>query len=339
MLDMHAHYYGGLVDSLARRTRRPLVSQGPDGSRWLNAMTATTLMGPAYWDMPTRLAAMDAAGIACQLVTFPGALGLDVEPAGEVATLIADFNDHLAELCRGSSGRLAGLAGLPLADMAAASHELKRTRTSLGLAGAILPGNYFRRLDTAIELSPLLRAADDVGALLMIHPGLMPGELPPEAPPDPSILRASALDLQASLSHMALTLLAGGFPRTYRNVTFQVVNLGGTLPFIVERMDLIAATRGIDPIATRDGLRTLVYDGASLGPRALLLAAEVVGADRLMLGSDYPIFPIPPMATAIAEARLTREERAAIRSGTARRVLDRLGIPVAPDTEPRSPRC
>ena len=339
MLDMHAHFYGGPLDSLARRSRRPLVSREPDGSRWLHAMTARTRMGRAYWDMPTRLAEMDGAGVAAQLVTFPGALGLDVEPAAEVAAPIADFNDRLAAECRGSRGRLIGLAGLPLAASGMAAAEMRRARVELGLAGAILPGNFFLRLESAEPLAPVLRAADDAGALLMIHPGLMPGEAPPEPARDAAVMRASALDLQASLSHMALTLIAGRYAERFPNVTFQVVNLGGTLPFIVERMELIAASRGIDPVATRDGLRALVYDCASLGPRALGLAAEVVGADRLMLGSDYPIFPLRAMVATIESAELSPAQRAALRHGTARRILDRLGVPIAPDPEPRRPGC
>ena len=326
MLDMHAHYYGGLTDALARRKERPCVTMGRDGVPLLHAMTATTRMGPAYSDLPTRLTDMDRAGIATQLVTFPGALGLDVAPAAVAVPLVSAFNDHLAAVCRASAGRFVGLAGLPLDDMARAAGELKRARVELGLAGAILPGNYFLRLESAEPLAPVLRAADDAGALLMVHPGLLPGEAPPEPPTDTSTLRASALDLQASLSHMALTLIAGGYPGRYRNVTFQVVNLGGTLPFIVERMEVIAATRNLDPLATRDGLRSLVYDCASLGPRALALAAEVVGADRLMAGSDYPIFPADAAAATLARAPLDAEARAWVREGTARAVLDRLGL-------------
>ena len=120
MLDMHAHYYGGLIEALARRTERPCVTTGRDGVPLLHAMTATTRMGPAYTDIPTRRVDMARAGIAAQLITFPGALGLDVVPAAVAVPLVTGFNDHLAAVCRASQGRFVGLAGLPLDDVAQA---------------------------------------------------------------------------------------------------------------------------------------------------------------------------------------------------------------------------
>ena len=326
IVDMHAHYYGGLVESLARRSSRPYVARDEAGRLVLHAMTASTVMSPGYTDIAARLADLDSAGIRQQLITFPGALGIDVLPRAEVEGPIRDFNDHLADVCRQSGGRFRGLAGLPLADMEAAAAELRRVRTRLGLAGAILPGNFFLTLEDAERLHPLYAAAGDVGAHLMVHPGLMPGETPPQPLGDTNVYRSSALNLQASLSHMALTLMAGGFARRYPNITFQVVNLGGTLPFILERLDAIAASRGMTAVATVEALRGLVYDCASLGPRALALAVEVLGADRIMAGSDYPIFPAAPVGQTIMQAKIGARDRELVASGTARAVLSRFAV-------------
>ena len=243
IVDMHSHYYGGLVDALKRRTSRPTVTVNQAGQPVLNAMTASTVMTPNYTDIDARIAYLDRAGIQQQLLTFPGSLGVDVLPIDESWHAVVEYNDHLAEVCRHSNKRFIGLAGLPLADMAKAADEMKRVRRTLGMIGVILPGNYFLSLQSAEQLAPVLAAADAEGALVMVHPGLMPNESVPEPYPDNSILRASALNLQASLAHMALTLIAGRFPERYPNVTFQVVNLGGTLPFIMERIDAIAASR------------------------------------------------------------------------------------------------
>ena len=269
IIDMHSHYYGGLIDALTKRTSRPTVTMTQTGQPVLNAMTASTVMTPNYTDIDARIAYLDRAGIQRQLLTFPGALGVDALPIDESWHAVIGYNDHLADVCRRSDKRFIGLGGLPLADMAKAAEEMKRLRRTLGLIGAILPGNYFLSLQSAEQLAPVLAAADAEGALVMVHPGLMPNENSPEPYPDNSILRASALNLQASLAHMALTLIAGRFPERYPNVTFQVVNLGGTLPFIMERIDAIAASRELPARVTRESLRRLVYNSASLGPRAL----------------------------------------------------------------------
>lgn len=323
-IDMHSHYYGGLVESLRRRTARPFVARDDRGRDVLHAMTASTVMAPGYVDPAARLAWMDAAGIGTQMMTFPGALGVDVMPVREVEGMIGDFNDHLADLCRASKGRFVGLAGLPLDDMAAAGREMRRVRRDLRLAGAILPGNFFLASADADRLRPVFAAADEEGALLMVHPGLMPGEDPPPAYADTSILRASALNLQASIAQMGLTLVMGRLLEDFPNVTVQLVNLGGTLPFILERVDAVARSRDVP--FPGDRLRRMVYDTASLGPRAIETAARVLGADRLMLGTDYPIFQPPLPVDDIGQAQLDETERAHIRRETAATVLRRLGV-------------
>ena len=323
-IDMHSHYYGGLVDDLLQRGARPNVSRNADGRLVLNAMTASTVMTDGYTDVAVRLAYMDTHGIATQLLTFPGALGVDVMPVAEVGGAIAAYNDHLADIIHASHGRFVGLGGLPLADTAKAAAEMGRLRHDLKLSGAILPGNYFLSRDAAKALTPVLEAANAARALLMIHPGLMPGESPPDPYADTSVYRASVLNLQASLSQMAMTVLSGGLAEAYPNITFQLVNLGGTLPFILERLEAVALSRPPHDAFPRHSLRGMVYDCASLGPRALELAVHVFGADRIMLGTDYPIFVPHQVRDTVMAANLSDEDKAHILHGTARGVLDRI---------------
>ena len=323
-IDLHAHYYGGLTETLRGRRARPFVAEDADGQLVLHAMTADTVMTSSYTDIPTRLAFLDTRGLDVQVMTFPGALGLDVLPLEHSAPLVHTFNDHLSDVCRASSGRFRGLAGLPLADIRAAVVELRRARLNLGLLGAILPGGFFLSIERANELRPVFKAADEMGALLMVHPGVAPGELPPAPFPDTSIYRASALNLQSSLSHMALTLIFGGYIDSYPNIAFQVVNLGGTLPFILERIDAIAKDRSPRMPFPVETLRKVYYDTASLGPNALELAVKVFGADRISVGTDYPIFHPDPLADTVAKAAITFDERELVLRGTAEKLIRHL---------------
>lgn len=323
-IDMHSHYYGGLVDDLMRREVRPFVSRNERGRLVLNAMTASTEMSDGYTDLAARLAWMDANRIATQLITFPGALGVDVMPAAEVAGPIRAFNDHLAAICAGSGGRFVGLAGLPLADMALAKAEMTRVRRELRLPGVILPGDYFLSAASAALLTPVLEAADEAGALLMIHPGLMPGGTPPEPYPDASVYRASVLNLQATLAQMGMTVLSAKLAEAYPRVTFQLVNLGGTIPFVLERLEAVALSRPPHEPFPRGSLRGMIYDCASLGPRALELAVRAFGADRVMLGTDYPIFTPDQVRDTVEAADLSAADKTMVLRGTAERALDRL---------------
>jgi aminocarboxymuconate-semialdehyde decarboxylase len=322
-IDMHSHFYGGLVDDLRKRSRRPYVAVDELGRDVLHAMTASTVMSAGYTEPSARLAYLDAVGIHTQLMTFPGALGVDAEAAEQVAGPISNFNDHLADLCRSSDGRFVGLAGLPLADITRAASELTRARRELGLLGAILPGGFFSRIELAEELRPIFRVASEVGALLMVHPGLAPGQSLPQPFSDTNVLRTSGLELQGSISHMALTLLCSTLLDEFPDVEVQLVNLGGTLLFVLERLQAIAESRGI-PSVSPAKLRRLHYDCASLGPRALELAVKVVGADRIMLGTDYPIFTADPIAETVSQSALSDDERSLVLQGTASKLLSRL---------------
>src|SRR5208337_848656 len=97
-IDMHSHYYGGLIEWLKTRRSRPHVSSDGEGRDVLHAMTASTVMSAGYTDVGSRVAWLDGAGIRTQLMTFPGALGIDVMAGREVGSMIAQFNDHLAEI-------------------------------------------------------------------------------------------------------------------------------------------------------------------------------------------------------------------------------------------------
>jgi predicted TIM-barrel fold metal-dependent hydrolase len=129
--------------------------------------------------------------------------------------------------------------------------------------------------------------------------------------------RLSAIDLQSSASQVALTVILSDILDVYPNLTFQIVNLGGTLPFIFERMESIARHRNPDSPFPTHRLRRLWYDCASLGPRALESAVRVLGADRIMLGSDYPIFKDDPYVHAVVPANLSDEEKQQISWKTA----------------------
>lgn len=325
IIDMHAHFYGGgLHEALAARTQPPCLTTAPDGTPQMIAMNGAFPFLPRHHDHTTGLADMAAYGITHRLLTFPGALGVDVLPAG-IAPTISAFNTHLHNLNARSDGALIGLAGLPLADLALARTELARIRTELALPGIILPLNYFRSIRDLAPLRPLLADANALRCLIMVHPGLMVGETTPPPPDDNAPFRRSAADLQASIAQAVLTLILSDVLDEFPNIRFQVVNLGGTLPFIAERLDSIARHRSADTPFPAHRLKRLWFDCASLGPRALECAVAVLGADRIMLGSDYPIFLDAPHKLALDQANLTADQKRQIAYQNAKSLLEGLG--------------
>jgi aminocarboxymuconate-semialdehyde decarboxylase len=323
-IDMHAHYYGGPLPAMLRaRSSAPALRKLADGSDSMLAMNGAFPFSAAYFDPAVGLAQMDAAGITHRLITFPGALGVDLLPA-DAAPTISAFNRHLAQLGSTTGGRLIGLGGLPLADIDLALHELVAIR-ALGLPGIILPGNYFMTDEAAAPLRPILAEASNLGSLVMIHPGLLLGQSAPVLPKDHPQYRISALELQSGISQTALTIILSDMLDTYPGIRFQIVNLGGTLPFIFERLESISRHRNPDKPFPTERLRALWFDCASLGPRALEVAVEFLGAERVMLGSDYPIFTENPVDV-VKASRLRIVEKEQILGQTAAALLKGLGV-------------
>jgi predicted TIM-barrel fold metal-dependent hydrolase len=324
MFDTHSHFYGEtLLGHMAARADVPRV-ETEAGVRYMATPTSRFPLTGGFVSLADRLAWMDHQGITRQLITFPGALGPDVLPIGESRALVRDVNDELSATCAAHPDRFGALAGLPLADIDEAAGELHRAIRELRLVGAIVPSNYFHSLSGIEALAPMLEVANAVGAHLMLHPGQRHDEsLAPKHWPDLAMHRASTIDLHAGITQALVSLIYSDAMVRYPYVTWQVVNLGGTFPFVVERMDHIVATRAPGERRPSTMLGDIVFDCASLGPRALEMAVDVFGADRVMFGTDYPIFTSSVSATALQTARLSEADRAGVASGTANAIFAR----------------
>ena len=327
-IDMHTHFVPTqLADALRNRTEPPWIEAMPDGAERIHLPIGTLEFGDDYSDMDARIDFMDARGVDRQVLSFPGLFGLDSLPAAECAPLLALFNDEVSALSRTRADRFTGLAALPFADIDLAVAELKRGCAELGLAGAILPNNAFLNIAEAEKLRPVFEAGNDIGVHFFIHPGRRPDQVPaPGAAaagsPFPDLVFArQALDVQANVAHATATLLFSDFLDDYSNVTVHMANLGGTLPMVIERMEHVAETRGIDGDRPMSRTKRLHVDCSSLGARALELAVSIFGADRIVMGTDCPIFSTDWTLQAIRDARLEEADRQAILRGNAERLL------------------
>lgn len=334
--DLHAHYVPlAVADALRARTGIPRIEKLVDGTERLVIPGGSLAFDSAYTDIQARLAFMDRIGVRRQVLSLPGLFGIDSLPFDACRDMLRHFNEEVTAVCRLHPDRFLGLVALPFADMEASVTEFRRAREELGLVGAILPNNAFATLRHAERMRPLFELANVLGAHFFIHPGPRPDEIVPQAPnvaptdaPDNPMQRR-ALDVQADVGHAMVTLLFTKFLDSYPNVSVHVANLGGTLPAVIERMDHTVKARGLEMSLPSQSVRRVYVDCSSLGPRTLELAVAVYGADRIVLGTDCPIFRSDWTLDAIREARLTDTQREAILSGNAQRLLARFEPPPA----------
>lgn len=332
IIDLHTHYVPPeLAERLRARQEAPCIDHLPNGSEVLQLPIGGLAFNSAYTDIDERIAFMDGAGVALQVLSLPGLFGIDSLPVHEAQPLVRIFNEEAAKACRRFPQRFRALAAVPLADMDAARAELEHCVRNLGLCGVILPNNGFLDLQQAQRLDPILRIADALKLHVFIHPGRRADEAPKEGARKTgpafadSFLPRQALAVQSQVASAMITLLFTDFLAAYPGATFHVANLGGTLAMVVERMDHASRLRSPEDRLPSARLREsrVQVDCSSLGPRALELAAAAFGADRIVLGTDCPIFSTEWTLDAVRQARISHEERSAILGGNAARLLER----------------
>jgi predicted TIM-barrel fold metal-dependent hydrolase len=332
-IDLHCHYVPqALADSLRVRRDPPWIERQEGGGEILHLPVGRLAFHDGYTDMAARLAFMDRLGIDRQVLSFPGLFGLDSLPVAECGEMLAAWNDDVAALCARHPDRFAGIAALPLADMEAAAREYRRARTGLGLSGVILPVNGFVSVAEAERFRPLLDTVNRLGGHVFIHPGRRPDQAPPpgsrapEYPFPDNVLARQALAVQHDVASAMVTLLLSGFLDPWPMMPVQMANLGGTLPMVIERIDHAVALRdpGTSPPSAR--MRRVHVDCSSLGPHAIEIAVATFGADRILFGTDCPIFSTERTLAAVAGARIGDKARRALLSGNAGALLARVRV-------------
>jgi len=217
-------------------------------------------------------------------------------------------NDGLSGICQEHQGRFAAYAALPLTDISAAAAELERAMGLPGMVGAQLPGNAFLTGKDAETMRPVLEVANRHRALLFIHHGPRPGDAFPKVAGDTDNARRrnGTLDMQASLSSVMVTLCLTDYLASYPEVMIHVHNLGGNIPYEVERMDhrsLLDTPK--EELPSARFRRAKVYvDCNSFGPRAIEAAVHLYGAERIVCGTDGTEFGCDWTRKALAEAQI-----------------------------------
>jgi aminocarboxymuconate-semialdehyde decarboxylase len=267
-------------------------------------------------DTAARLAWMEREGIDRQVVGgWPDWFGYELPPE-EGEAWCGLFNDAQLAAAK-AERRFVPLASVPLQDGARAASVLKAAAAA-GFPGAMistLPRGIGSVLD-APDLEPFWAAADETGAVIHIHPSYDAGDT-----------RVNDYGLANGVGRISdaivavARLLCSGHVTRYRNARFFVPMGAAGLPFLLGRLVRNRKiTPGVgDPAA---GLASLYTDTIVHDPRVLRFVVEMIGAERVMMGSDMP-FPIgdEEPAKIVAAAGLKPDQAASITGGLAEKLF------------------
>jgi predicted TIM-barrel fold metal-dependent hydrolase len=338
MIDMHAHWRPAeVIDALRERTREPKIVRNDEGVEVLRSRTGDEPLSKAFDDADSYLEKMDRLGVAKSVLSLVGTFcWIESQPLEVSVPLCRRVNDALSKICAEHPSRFAAYAALPLVDVAAAAAELDRALALPGMIGAQIPGNAFLTKSEAEKMRPLLDVANRRKAVLFIHHGPRPGDAFPRIGKDTDNARRrnGTLDMQASLSSVMVTLCLTDYLAPYPDAKIHVHNLGGNIPYEVERMDhrsLLDTPKEELPSARFRRAKVHV-DCNSFGPHSIEAGVRLYGADRIVCGTDGTEFGINWTAKALAEADIGDDAREKILTRNAAAMLAQVAPRVERET-------
>ncbi len=294
-IDVHAHVV--LAGSMGAAGRYgPEIGYHCDGTPWFR-VADYKLDGVRYEDSPfmdteLRIKAMDKVGIDLQILS-PNPLSYFhfIEDVDGIA-FCRDHNDALAEVVSFYPDRLAGLAALPMQNIGAAIEELDRSANELGLLGAYIGTDLGVPLNDG-SLDPFYDALVSMNLPLFIHPA--PAGI--DGPAGDPNLKQFDLDLLTGFAAQetlaVATLIFGGVLEKFPTIDICISHAGGGVAALVGRLNQACLKRPWVPESLRhegafeESLSRLWFDTHVHDTRVLDLVFEVMGPDRLVMGTNF----------------------------------------------------
>jgi aminocarboxymuconate-semialdehyde decarboxylase len=288
-IDIHTHI-------LTQETAALLTKAGarvtitPDDAE----SAAFDVVGTVYRPYPTggfditqRLRDMDASGVDVHVLSATPQTYLYNQGEELSATLAAIQNDQIAKHIAAHPDRFMGIATLPMASPKRAADELKRAITKLGLRGAMFASNVKGvNLDDP-SFEPLWATAQELGAFMFVHPNNVAG-----ADRLKSYYLANLIGNPLDTTIAAACLIFSGVMDRYPKLKIMLAHGGGFTPYQAARWEHGWAVRSEPKKNVTKQPKNIrgrfMYDTILHCREALEAMIGLVGADHVMLGSDYP---------------------------------------------------
>jgi 6-methylsalicylate decarboxylase len=272
-IDVHAHYwtedYLDLLVDLGKADAGAARGLGAGGGAELEA----------------RLRLMDHAGIEMQVLSASPQMPY-AENKSKAARAARFVNDRYAELVQAHPDRFRAFAALPMPHLEESIGEMGRALDQLGMAGVAMNTTVLGRALVEPDFEPVFAELNRRGAVLYLHPAGNSACTPLIR--DYHLTWMVGAPVEDTISIMQL--ITGGLPTRYPDITIINSHLGGALPMLLQRADDQYGWEAPDtPERPSVAARRMWYDTVGHGHvPALRCAIDSFGADRLLLGTDFP---------------------------------------------------
>ena len=325
-LDLHTHYYPPeYFERIERSGGDFSFGTSPTGQRIIRYRGARFFGVTApMTDVAKRLEDMDRVGIDTEVLSLstPNVYFVEGGAQADVARLA---NDAYARLAQEHRGRFLSFASIPMDEPDAAIRELERAMDELRMQGVVLLSNIRGRALADPVYRPFFEEANRRKVCVFVHP-----MIPAAADAFTEYVLGPIVGFPFDTTVAIAKLCYAGVFRDLPNIRWLVAHAGGAVPYLMERMDSgwrdFAECRVNIDEEPSVYLKRLFYDTVTFSPHNLRLLRDVVGADQMAMGSDYPhlLGSIERAVSSIDAMDFTRAEKERIFSGTARAILNNL---------------
>ena len=238
-----------------------------------------------------RISDMDQTNVDKQVLsTIPVLFNYWAKPADGLETA-RFFNDHIAETASNNSERFIGIGTIPLQDVDLSIREMERCVKELKMPGLEIGTNINGKNLGEKEFFPFFEVAEKLNCCLFIHPWEMMGEDQTKKYWLPWLV-----GMPAETTRAICSLIFGGVMEQFPKLRIAFAHGGGSFPYTLGRIehgfdvrpDLVAIDNKKGP---REYLGKFWVDSLVHDPRAFDFLINIIGADKICLGSDYP-FPL-----------------------------------------------
>lgn len=315
-VDIHAHCYVHDVYTLLQEREQAsslrTILETPNGQ-------ALNLSNVDF-----RLGQMDQQGIDMQAVSLSTTALYYWAERDLADQLMKIQNEKIAELCATHPDRFVGMAGvsLPYPDLAA--EQLEYAVKNLGMRGCLITGSVNGEELAAPRFHPFWAKAEELGIVVFLHPsGFDAGERRFQGNGNLGNVIGNPLETTVALSHLIFEGTLDRFP----GVKICAAHGGGFLASYIGRSDHCVehSSSSCKPVGKRPSeyLKQLYFDSLVYRPEGLRHLIAEVGAERIILGTDFPYAMGNPKAVdhVLATPGLTDAQREQMLGGTAAGLL------------------
>jgi aminocarboxymuconate-semialdehyde decarboxylase len=324
-IDVHAHI-------LTEETIRLLQSEAPKVAPKLTDVDdqfgTLDVAGSIYrhfprggWDLERRLQDMAASKVDVQVLSVCPQTFVYAQPPAVAATFARVQNEQMAKLAKARPDRFLGIATLPMQAPKLAADELRHAMSALGLRGAQIGSNIAGKNLDDPELEPVWATAAELDAFILVHPINVAG-MDRLGSYYLNNLIGNPLDTTIA----AACLVISGVLERHPTLKFCLAHGGGFVPYQAGRFlhgwHVRTEPKKNLPKPPTESLDRFYFDTIVHSKEVLEFLVGNAGADRVLLGSDYPFdMGMPDGVLQVRGLSIPAAEQTAILGGRAQALL------------------